>query len=185
MQEQDLMNNLKTHMTQALEHLKQELRALRAGRASASIVEGIQVEAYGSFMRLKELGTITTPEARQLLITPYDVSNAQPIAKAIEKANLGVRAHIEGKAVRVFFPELDQNRRKELASQVGKKKEESKVTLRNIRRDTLEALKKMKQEGLPEDDVKRLEKHIQEFTDKHCKEADEIAAHKEQEIMTI
>ena len=182
----DILNETKKQMGSAIEHLRQELRSLRAGRANSSIVEGISVEAYGSNMRLKELATITTPEPRQLLITPFDVGNAQAIAKAIEKANLGLRTNVEGKLIRITFPELDQNRRKDLCGQVHKKKEECKITVRNIRRDANEKIKKGKEDGsLPEDDYKKIEKQIQETTDHFCKEADEISSSKEDEIMKV
>lgn len=186
MEEQELMKNAKGGMDAAIGHLKEELRGLRAGRANSAIVEGVLVEAYGSQMRIKELATITTPEPRQLLITPFDVNNAGPIAKGLEKANLGVRSSLEGKLVRIFFPELDQSRREELVDQVHKKREECKISIRSVRRDANEKLKTMKTEGLlPEDDVKRLEKQIQELTDHHCKDADELASTKEKEVMTV
>lgn len=185
MEEKELVDTTKSTMSGALEHLKQELRSLRAGRASSTIVEGVSVEVYGSQMRIKELATITTPEARQLLITPFDATNAGPIAKAIEKANLGVRVSIEGKMIRIFFPELDESRRKELVTQVHKKREDCKVVIRNIRRDSNEKLKEMKTAGFPEDDVKRIEKHIQDMTNHFCKDADDVATAKEKEVMTV
>ena len=185
-QDHQVVQHAKAGMIASLEHLKTELRAIRAGRASSAIIEGVSVEVYGSHMKIKEVGTITSPEPRQLLITPFDATNAGLIAKAIEKANLGIRAVLEGKLVRVFFPELDQNRRKELVNQTHKKREESKLTIRNVRRDANELLKKLKTAGeLPEDDVKRLEKQIQDITDKFCKEADDVTLAKEKEIMTV
>ena len=185
MEEKVFVDQTKHSMVGAIEHLRQELRGLRAGRASSTIVEGISVEVYGSQMHVKELATITTPEPRQLLITPFDVTNAGLISKAIEKANLGVRVSVEGKVVRISFPELDESRRKELVIQVHKKREDCKVVVRNIRRDANEKLKEMKSAGVSEDDVKRIEKHVQDMTNLHCKEADEVAAAKEKEIMTV
>lgn len=185
MEEKAFMDYLNQKMEGTQEHLRQELRALRAGRASGTLVEGIFVEVYGSQLRIKELATITVTEPRQLLITPFDVSNAGPIAKAVEKANLGVRTAVEGKIVRVFVPELDGARRKDLVNQVHKKREECKVSVRNVRREANERLKEMKAAGLPEDDNKRLEKHVQEVTDRYCKEADGIASAKEKEVMTV
>ena len=185
MDENELIDHTKASMLGALEHLKQEFRGIRAGRASGAIIEGVQVEVYGSQMRLKELRTITTPESRQLLITPFDINNAGPISKAIDKANLGVRVSLEGKLVRVFFPELDEARRKDLVGQVHKKREDCKVSIRNIRRDSNEKLKEMKTADLPEDTAKRLEKHNQDMTNHHCKEADDLAATKEKEIMHV
>ncbi len=186
MEEHEIVDQTKKGMIGSIEHLQEELRSLRAGRANSAIVEGVSVEVYGSQMRVKELATITMPETRQLLLTPFDVNNAGSIAKAIEKGNLGVRVALEGKMVRIFFPELDQNRRKELADQVHKKKEECKVSVRSVRRESNEKLKKLKADGhIPEDDLKRLEKQVQELTDHYCKEADELATVKEKEIMTV
>jgi ribosome recycling factor len=185
MEEKVFVEHTKSSMMGAIEHLRQELRGLRAGRANSSIVEGICIDAYGGQMRIKELATITTPEPRQLLITPFDITNAGLISKAIEKANLGVRVSVEGKIVRISFPELDESRRKELVTQVHKKREDSKVVIRNIRRDANEKLKEMKTAGLPEDDVKRIEKQVQDMTNHHCKDADDVATVKEKEIMTV
>lgn len=183
---EDCIQYVKTHMKAAIEHFNNELRAIRAGRASSAMVEGVSIEAYGSTMRLKELGTISAPEPRQLLVTPFDAGLAGSISKGIEKANLGVRTSVEGKVVRIVFPELDQQRRKDLVGQVHKKKEDGKIAVRNCRRDANELLKKQKADGLvPEDDFKRLEKQIQDLTDKSCKEVDDLAMHKEKEIMEV
>lgn len=183
---QDCIQFAKTNMKAAIDHFHNELRAIRAGRASPAMVEGVSVEAYGTTMKLKELGTISSPEPRQLLITPFDMGLAGNINKAIEKANLGVRTALEGKMVRIFLPELDQTRRKELVNQIHKKKEEGKVAVRNGRRDANELLKKQKADGIvPEDDFKRIEKQIQELTDKFCKEVDDLALAKEKEVMEV
>jgi len=184
MEDHEIIKKAKEGMIGALNHFKEELRSLRAGRASSALVENIAAECYGSQMRIKELATITTPEPRQLLITPFDVNNAGPIAKALEKANLGVRVSVEGKIIRIMFPELDEARRKDLVSQVHKKLEECKIGVRAVRRDANEHLKAIK-EDIPEDDFKRLEKHIQEHTDHYCKEAEEQAHAKEKEVMTV
>lgn len=185
MEQQQVMDQVKNGMTGAIEHLKQELRGIRAGRANPAIVEGVIVEAYGAQMHVKELATITTPEPRQLLITPFDINNAGLICKGLEKANLGVRVALEGKLVRIFFPELDENRRKDLVKQVHEKKERCKGASRNVRQDANKKIKDLKGSGVSEDDIKRLEKEIQHLTDKACKEADDLAAAKEKEIMTI
>lgn len=182
----DIIEDTKKKMQSALEHLKQELKSLRAGRATPSLVEPLLIEVYGAQMKVKDVATIATPEPRQLLITPFDGQNAQAIVNAIQKANLGLSPRLEGKAVRVIFPELDANRRKDLIGQCGKKKEECKISIRNHRRDQMETLKKQKTAGVvPEDDFKRLEKHIQELTDKSCHEADGLSSAKEKEIATV
>ncbi len=185
-QDHQVIQHVKAGMTAAIDHLKNELRAIRAGRASPALIESVHVEVYGSQMKIKELATITQPESRQLVVMPFDITNAGHIARAIDKANLGVRAVLEGKTIRVLFPELDQNRRKELVNQTHKKREESKVHVRNVRRDGNELVKKLKAASeITEDDVKKLEKQIQELTDKYCKEADDVTLAKEKEIMTI
>lgn len=179
----DILQDTKNRMNQALEHLKEELRGLRAGRANPALLEPVMVDAYGSQMKLKEVATITSPEPRQLVVNPFDAQNASHIAKAIDKANLGLRAVLEGKTVRVTFPELTADRRKELINQAHRKREECKVSVRNVRREGNENVKKDK--SLTEDEGKRLEKQIQEYTDKCCKDADDLCAVKEKEISTI
>lgn len=185
MQEHEQIQKAKHGMTLAIEHLQEEFRGLRAGRANSAIVEGIYVEVYGTQMRVKELATIATPESRQLLITPFDANNTGLIAKAIEKANLGVRSSVEGKVIRIIFPELDEARRKELVDQAHKKLEECKIAIRSARRHANEELKKLKTEGLPEDDFERLEKKVQALTDEYCEQADTLARAKESEVMTV
>lgn len=176
----------KVRMTQAVDHLKTELKGVRAGRASPGLIEPVTVDAYGAQMKVKDMGSISVPESRQLLITPFDPQNTQHIAKAIDKANLGVSAVVEGKSIRVVFPELDQNRRKALIEQCHKKREDCKISIRGVRRDENEMAKKLKTAGtLPEDAFKKLEKTIQELTDKFCKEADEACQAKEKEISTV
>jgi ribosome recycling factor len=182
----DVLEETKNLMHGAIEHLRGELKGIRAGRASPSFVENIMVEVYGSPMRLKDVASISVPEPRQLLITPFDPQNAQVISKAIDKANLGVTVKLESKSVRVIFPELDANRRKELIGQCHIKREAAKVAIRNIRRTKNEEIAKEKKDGtLPEDEFNRQEKHIQELTDKYCKEADDVTAQKEKEIASI
>ena len=182
----DPITQTKASMHAALEHLKQELKGIRAGRANPALVESVTFEAYGSQVKLKDVATISVPEPRQLLITPFDTQNVQPCAKAIEKTNLGITPRVEGKSIRITMPELNQARRKELTEQCHKKREECKIVIRNIRREQNEVIKKQKSAGtLPEDDFKRLEKEIQNLTDKSCKDADDISAVKEKEISTV
>lgn len=178
----DIIAETKKKMNAALDHLKHEFKNIRAGRASPALIESLMIDVYGAAMPIKQLATITAPEPRQLLVSPFDGSNAPSISKGIEKANLGLTVILEGKAMRVVFPDLDANRRKELINQCNKRKEECKIALRNVRRDMNEELKKQK---LPEDDVKRLEKQIQELTDKSCKEAEDLTHVKEKEISTV
>lgn len=176
----------KTKMIAAIEHLKNELKNIRTGRANAGMLDNVMVEVYGSPMRLKEVASVTTPEARQLLITPYDAKNASAIGKAIERANLGVMPIVDGNLVRIKIPPMDESMRKEMVKVCHKRREESKVSIRNIRRDCNELIRKEKADGnIAEDMMKKMEKTIQELTDKYCKEADDIAQKKEVEVTTV
>ncbi len=182
----DILDQTKAKMASALEHLTHELKSIRTGRANPGMLDHVTVEVYGSPMRIKELASITSPEPRQLLITPFDRTNTGAIGKAIEKANLGFMPIVDGNAVRIKIPSMDDNMRKEMIKLCYKRLEESKVIIRNIRRDANELVRKQKADGtLPEDMMKKLEKNIQDLTDKSCKDADDIAAKKEKEISTI
>jgi ribosome recycling factor len=180
------LDQTKDKMTQAIEHLKEELKGIRTGRANPAMIEGITAEAYGSSLRIKELASISIPETRQILITPFDASTKSAIVKAIEKSNLGFLPQIDGNSIRIKIPEMDGNQRKEMVNRCHKKLEESKVSIRNIRRDANEAARKQKSDGhFTEDEVKRLEKQIQDLTDKFCKEAEGLSEKKEKEISGI
>jgi ribosome recycling factor len=179
----NIVDQVKSKMTAALEHLKNELKSLRTGRANPSMLDGIVVEVYGAPLRLKEIASITAPEPRQLLITPFEAHNAPAIGKAIEKANIGLMPIVDGNVVRLKIPPMDESMRKEMVKLCHKKKEEAKVSIRIIRREGNEAAKKQKE--LPQDQVTQLEKKIQILTDDCCKEADNLAEKKEKEISTI
>lgn len=182
----DIIDHTKTKMTAALEHLKNELKSVRTGRANPGMLDGVTVEVYGSPMRLKEIASITAPEARMLLITPFDGKNASLIGKGIERANLGVMPIVDGNVVRIKISQMDDSMRKSMIKQCYKYLEEAKIAVRNIRRDSNETVRKQKNEGiLAEDLMKKMEKTIQELTDKSCKEADEICSKKEKEVSTI
>ncbi len=179
-------NQVKGAMQAALEHLKQELKTLRTGRANASILDKVHVEIYGSHMPLKALANITVPEARQIIVTPFDHSNSNAIAKAIEAAKLGVNPMVDGKLIRINVPPMDESIRKQIAKQCKEFGEKAKVSMREIRRKFNELVRKQKADGvLPEDLMKKAEKTIQELTDKYCKDIDAACADKEKEIMTI
>lgn len=182
----DITEQTKAKMNTALEHLKIELKAIRTGRANPSMLDVVFVEVYGSQMRIKELASITAPEARQLLISPFDSHNIHAIAKAIEKANIGVNPIVDGNVVRIKIPQMDDNMRKEMVKLCHKRREEAKVSIRNIRRDANEIARKQKNDGdIAEDLLKKLEKTIQDLTDKCCREADDISEKKEKEVATI
>lgn len=182
----NILDQAKSKMVAAIEHLKNELKSIRTNRANAGMLDGVSVEVYGSTMRIKEVANITAPEARLLLITPFDPSTANAIGKSIERANLGFMPIVDANAIRIKIPPMDENSRKEMVKQCHKKKEEAKISIRNIRRECNEAAKKQKVDGdLTEDGLKKLEKHVQELTDKYCKESDELAEKKEKEVTTI
>lgn len=182
----DVLEQTKKKMAAAIEHLKVELKALRTGRANPGMLDTVMVEVYGSTVRLRDIASIAVVEARQLLVTPFDAKNVHSVAKGIEAANLNVRPVVDGNAVRVKVPEMDSSRRQEMCKEAKKKCEESKVVIRNIRREANDTVKKQKADGhIPEDAMKKAEKTIQELTDKSCKTADDVTAEKEKEILTV
>jgi len=176
----------KSKMQAALDHFKTELKNLRTNRANPSMFEGVSVEVYGTHMRIKELASISAPESRQILITPFDPQTASAISKGIEKANLNLQPILEGHIVRINVPPMDEAVRKEIVKQGKKKAEDAKIVIREIRRKNNELIRKMKADGdMTEDVMKKDEKIIQELTDKFCKEIDDLFAVKEKEIMTV
>lgn len=182
----NILDQAKSKMAAAIEHLKTELKSIRTNRANPGMLDGVSVEIYGSTMRVKDVASINAPEARMLLITPFDPATTNAIGKSIEKANLGFMPIVDGNAIRIKIPPMDENARKEMVKQCHKRKEEAKISIRNIRRDCNEAAKKQKADGiLTEDALKKLEKNIQDLTDKSCKEADDLAEKKEKEVTTI
>ena len=166
--------------------LKEDLATVRAGRANAAIVDKVMVDYYGSPTPLKSLANISVPEPRTLLITPFDPKSIAEIEKAINIANIGINPINDGKVVRLQIPQVTEERRKELTKTVKKMGEETKVAVRNLRRDANDKVKKLEKAGdYTEDDVKDTLKEIQELTDKSIKEIDEIVAAKEKEIMEV
>lgn len=181
-----VLEQTKAKMAAAIEHFKNDLKNIRTGRANPGMVEHVLVEVYGSSMRLKDVASITAPEARQLLITPFDPQNASVIGKAIEKANIGFLPIVDGHVVRIKIPPMTEELRKKMVKICHEEREKTKVSVRNIRRDANEAVRKQKADGeIAEDVMKKLEKNIQELTDKFCKEIDECSEKKEKEISTI
>lgn len=181
-----VVKQTKTKMELALEHLKDRLRAIRTGRANTGMVESVMVEVYGSQMRLKDMASITVPESRQILITPFDVNNKGVIGKAIEKANLGFMPIVDGNVVRIRIPQMDAKMRDEMKKLCHKEGEDAKIVIRNARRDGNEAVRKQKKDNvIAEDEMKRSEKEIQDLTDKYCRDADHLVVAKEKEISTI
>jgi ribosome recycling factor len=163
-----------------------DLAGVRTGKASPSLVENVMVEVYGSQVRVRELAGITTPEPRQILIQPWDVGSVHPIEKAIQKANLGLSPTVQGKIIRISFPELSQERRLEYVKIIKKMAEDGRVAIRHVRRDSLELLKKTEASGgVGEEEIEVAEKEIQKLTDQYIGKIDTLAATKEKEILTV
>ena len=173
-------------MGKALDHLADEFGAVRAGRANAKVLDRITVEYYGSETPLNGVATISTPDARTLVIQPWDSGLLKEIQKAIQVSDLGINPQNDGKVIRLVFPQLTEERRKELTKQVKKYAEDAKVAMRNIRRDAMDYIKKLKKDSaITEDDQKKAEKDLQDILDKFIKKADEALAAKEKELMSI
>lgn len=173
-------------MEKALDHLSEEFGAVRAGRANPKVLDRIAVEYYGSETPLNGVATISTPDARTLVIQPWDTSLLKEIQKAIQASDLGINPQNDGKVIRLVFPQLTEERRKDLTKQVKKYAEEAKVAMRNIRRDGMDYIKKLKKDSqITEDDQKKAEKDLQDILDKFIKKADEALAAKEKELMSI
>ena len=173
-------------MEKSLDHLGEEFGAVRAGRANAKVLDRITVEYYGSETPLNGVATISTPDARTLVIQPWDTSLLKEIQKAIQASDLGINPQNDGKVIRLIFPQLTEERRKDLTKQVKKYAEEAKVAMRNIRRDGMDYIKKLKKNSeITEDDQKKAEKDLQDLLDKYIKKADDALAAKEKELMSI
>ena len=173
-------------MDRALDHLADEFGAVRAGRANAKVLDRITVEYYGSETPLNGVATISSPDARTLVIQPWDTSLLKEIQKAIQASDLGINPQNDGRIIRLVFPQLTEERRKELTKQVKKYAEEAKVAMRNIRRDGMDYVKKLKKDSeITEDEQKKAEKDLQDLLDKNIKRADEALAAKEKELMAI
>ena len=173
-------------MKKSIESYKTELDTVRAGRANARILDRITVDYYGTPTPINQLGTISVPDARTLVIQPWDSSILKEIEKAILASDIGITPANDGKLIRLVFPQLTEERRKELKKQVSKLGEDAKVAIRNIRRDAMDKAKDMKKNSeMTEDEQKASEKSVQDLTDKYIKEIDVITASKEKEIMEI
>ena len=180
------MKNTETKMEKAIASLNNDFAAIRAGRANPAILDKVTVEYYGVATPITQVGTISVPEARTIIIQPWDITILSDIEKAILKSDIGINPNNDGKCIRLNFPPLTEERRKELAKGSSKRGEEAKVVVRGIRRDSLEGFKKQKKDGeITEDDLKDLETKVQKLTDRFVKEIDEIVAAKEKEIMEV
>lgn len=182
----DAIDQAKDKMDKTISVLNRDLASLRAGRANPSSLDRIMVDYYGAPTPVPQMGSIAVPEPRILAITPYDQTMLGNISKAIQKSDLGINPTNDGRTIRLIFPELTEERRKELVKVVRKKGEDAKVAVRSIRRDAVESIKKDKKDGeITEDDQKKMENEIQKLTDKNIQEIDKIIAVKEKEIMEV
>ena len=172
-------------MKKALNHLESELVKIRAGKASPQMLEGLTVDYYGSPTVLNQVANISVMDARTLTIQPWEKNMLQPIERAIINANLGVTPQNDGNIIRLFMPPLTEERRREFVKRAGGEGEQSRVAIRNIRRDSIEQIKKLQKDGLSEDEAKDAEKEIQDITDKHISLVEKHLAAKEKEIMAV
>ena len=173
-------------MLKSSEVVKSNFASVRAGRANAGVLDRIMVEYYGTPTPLNQVAAVSSPDPRTLVIQPWDATLLRAIEKAIQTSDLGINPQNDGRVIRLAFPQLTEERRKELGKQVRKYGEEGKVAVRNIRRDAMEDFKKMKKNGeLTEDDQKSMEKELQDLTDKRCKDIDDLTAKKEAELMAV
>lgn len=186
MSEDKLVVDLRRRMEGATEVLRKEFGGLRTGRASASLLEPVHVEAYGGKMPLTQLGTVNVPEPRLIIVQVWDKANVKAVEKAIREAGLGLNPQTEGQTLRVPVPELSEERRKELTRVAAKYAEQARVSVRNVRRDGLDLLKKQEKEGIvTQDQHRKLEKDIQGLTDATVKRVDDMLAAKDKEILQI
>ena len=176
-----------THkMERTLEHLNEDFDAVRAGRANPKVLDRLTVEYYGSETPLNGVATISTPDARTLVITPWDTKLLKDICKSIQASDLGINPQNDGRVIRLVFPQLTEERRKDLTKQVKKYAEDAKMAMRNIRRDGMDYVKKLKKNSeITEDDQKKAEKDLQDLLDKYIKKVDAALAAKEKELMSI
>lgn len=181
-----LMNDCKDKMAKAIEATRHKFTSIRAGRASVAMLDGIKVEQYGSLMPLNQVGTVSAPEPRLLVIDPWDKSVIPAIEKAIMASNVGLTPNNDGRVIRLMVPELTADRRKEYVKLAKKEAEDGKVAVRNIRKDVNNALRRLqKDEEITEDELKKYEDEVQKLTDKTIKDIDALLAVKEKEITTV
>ena len=182
----EVMNNAKDKMQKSCAAYERDMMGLRAGRANPQLLDRIMVDYYGTMTPINQIGNISSPEPRLLVIAPWEVKMIPQVEKAIQKSDLGLNPSNDGKIIRLVFPELNEERRKELTKVASKACEEAKVAIRNIRRDAMEQIKKMKKNSeITEDDQRKAEEDLQKITDKGIKDVDAVYAAKEKEIMEV
>lgn len=172
-------------MQKAVNHASEELVKIRAGKAMPSMLDGLQVEYYGTKTPIQQVASVTTPDARTLMIKPWEKGMIPEIEKSIRNSDLGLNPQNDGEQVIINIPQLTEERRQNLVKQVKHEGEQGKISIRNIRKDTNDSLKQLQKEGVSEDDIKRAEDKVQELTDKYTRHIDELVEKKEKEIMTV
>jgi len=182
----ETLKKCEERMNKRVDHLEVEYREIRAGRANPNILDRVTVDYYGAPTSINSLAAVAVTEARILTIQPWDVTVLRAIERAIQASDIGINPQNDGKIIRLVFPPLTEDKRKEIVKDVAKMAEAKKVHIRNIRRDTIEDFKKMKKEGeITEDDLKKSEKKVQELTDKYIKSIDKLCEAKQKEVMSI
>ncbi|WP_210124102.1 MULTISPECIES: ribosome recycling factor [unclassified Staphylococcus] len=182
----DIINDTKTKMKKSIDSLSRELANISAGRANSNLLNGVTVDYYGALTPIQQLASINVPEARLLVISPYDKTSVANIEKAINAANLGVNPSSDGEVIRISVPALTEERRKELVKEVKKIGEDSKVAVRNVRRDSNDELKKQEKNGdITEDDLRTQTNEVQKITDDSINDIDKLLEEKEQDIMSV
>ena len=182
----DILLEAEMSMEKSVDYMAHEYAAVRTGKASPGLVENIDVQAYGSTMKLKQLALITTPEPRLLVVQPFDAGTVQDIERTLKESKIGITPAVDGKIIRLPIPELSEERRKELVRSLGKMAEEARVRVRSNRRAALDEAKKLKAAGeLTEDQLRDLEEEVQKLTDRFVKSVDDHLKHKEAEIMKV
>lgn len=173
-------------MQKSIDSVAADFASVRAGRANAAVLDRIMVDYYGSPTPIQQIAAISTPDPRTLLIQPWDTSAVKSIEKAIQNSDLGINPQNDGRSLRLSFPQLTEERRKELVKQIRKYAESGKVAIRNIRRDAMDNFKKQeKKSEITEDEMKQVEKDLQKLTDDSCKKLDDLLAEKEKELMAV
>jgi ribosome recycling factor len=180
------IKNAKAKMQKTIDSLEKEYKEIKAGRANPAVLNKVTVDYYGASMPINQLASVSVAEARILAITPFDKSILHAIEKAIQKSDIGINPTNDGSVIRLVFPQLTEEKRKELCKDIKKYGEEAKVNIRNARRDALDKIKKMKKDNIiTEDDVKSAEKDVQKLTDDFCKDVDDMVSVKEKEVMSL
>lgn len=183
---QEQLKKAEERMQRRIDHLLDEYSQIRAGRANPAVLDKIKIDYYGTPTPISQVASVSVTEARTLTIQPWDASIIKDIERAILTSDLGINPQNDGKIIRIIFPPLTEDRRKELVKEISKLSEDTKVQIRNVRREAIEKLKAMKKSGdITEDDLKQAEKKTQDLTDKFVKKSDEVSASKQKEIMEI